>query len=139
MANLNLRNVPADLIRALKIEAAETNVTLREVCIDRLSFVLHRDEKMESAPERKKVAGKKPKSNGKLSPRDEKRMTELNDRFEEHIQDEMEKPTRLARVMASVPEVHPAAEILPPVDLRYQRPGHSVGCRCLVCNSPASK
>ncbi len=137
MSDLNIRNVPETLIQALKVEAAETSQTLREVCIERLSFVLHEKEKPISAPPRKTVPARK-KSNGELSAHDEKRMAELNSRFDEHIRDEMEKPSRLARVMAAVPEVRPAVEVLAP-DSRYQRPGHSIGCRCLMCFPPASK
>lgn len=88
-----------------------------------------------SAPQRKTVTARK-KSNGKLSPRDEKRMTELNDRFEEHIQDEMEKPTRLARVMAAVPEVRPAVDIVSPV---YEKPSHAPNCSCYSCRPPREK
>jgi hypothetical protein len=75
------------------------------------------------------------KSSGKLNAQDEKRMAELNGRFDEHIRDEMEKPSRLARIMASVPEVRTAAEILPPRSI-YQKPAHAANCGCLSCRPP---
>jgi hypothetical protein len=78
------------------------------------------------------------KSNGKLNAHDKKRMAELNGRFDEHLQDEMEKPSRLARIMASVPEVRPAAEILAPQSI-YQRPAHAANCGCLSCRPPKGK
>jgi plasmid stability protein len=37
MADLNLRNVSEELIRGLKIEAAERGVTMREVAVERLT------------------------------------------------------------------------------------------------------
>jgi hypothetical protein len=42
MSDLNIRKVPDDLIRALKIEAAENGKTLRDVCIERLERVFQR-------------------------------------------------------------------------------------------------
>ena len=56
MTNLNIRNFPEDLLRALKVEAAERGTTLREVSIDLLSFVLHRGTKVDSAREHKSEA-----------------------------------------------------------------------------------
>jgi len=90
-----------------------------------------------SASPRKTIPPRK-KSNGKLNAHDEKRMAELNGRFDEHIRDEMEKPSRLARIMASVPEVRPAAEILAPQSI-YQRPAHAANCGCLSCRPPKGK
>ena len=36
MADLNLRNVPEEIIRSLKVDAAAENTTLRELCLRRL-------------------------------------------------------------------------------------------------------
>jgi plasmid stability protein len=53
MGDLNIRNVPDELQRALKVEAAESGKTLREICIDLLSFVLHRRGKVDSTSAQK--------------------------------------------------------------------------------------
>src|ERR1700728_1238048 len=48
MPDLNLRKVPSELIQALKVEAAETNSTLYQVCVDWLSFTFRRGRNLKA-------------------------------------------------------------------------------------------
>ena len=112
MADLNLRNVPDEVMRSLKMDAVSENITLRDLCLRRLvpdggaswrpQTVTGQPIKEPVARPRKMIMGEKPRARESASP--------------------------TVREVESVQEVEKPAP-------SYGRPAHAVGCKCGMCQA----